>query len=570
MNRLVALAIGLWVLLPATCSWAQVADSAAAACTDSAANFRVMFLAEPSDTLIFTREAIAQEFIPTDTVEAITEADVYDTLDFRNYIPGTPFELIEDRLSCIQADVPLTFNKTVNSFINFFVVRKRNYTQTMLERKDHFFPIFEAALRRYELPDELKYLSIVESGLNMRAISKSGAVGLWQFMSATGRDFKLYQNKYADERMDPHKATEAACRYLRFLYNQFNDWELALAAYNCGPGSIRRTLARTGGRTFWEIYNALPQETRSYVPQFTAVVYAMHYAEAHNLRPDADSMLVLPAHDTVLVNRQVNLTALSNHLQVDAKTLVLLNPTLRKPVTPEQVPYALTLPAEAAERFRAERACYLEMAQGEPLPEPAPRTKPAPTERIVARKRHTVRRGETLFAIADKFEVSVQDLRRWNHLRTNRVRPGQRLTVAITTKGKAVPAKPDSTIGPTLANVPKAVAEQIRLAQKQQSQPDTLATVADSAAEATAPVLAQAPAPKPKRTAKPRLAPPTPPPPASAEAPAPAAQGKVYEVQPGDTLWNISTRQGLTVEQLMKLNGLKDKNLKVGQKLILG
>lgn len=567
MRRIAAVWVALLALASGRAAWGQSADTAAATVPDSAAHFQVMFLAEPGDTLVFTRESDAKLFVPRDTVKTITEADVYDTLDFRNYIPGTPFELIEDRLSCLSGQVPLTYNKTVNSFINFFVVRKRNYTQTMLERKDHYFPIFEAALKRYDLPPELKYLAIVESGLNTRALSKSGAVGLWQFMGPTGRDFKLNQDKYTDERMDPYKATEAACRYLRFLYNQFSDWELALAAYNCGPGSIRRTMARTGGRTFWEIYNALPQETRSYVPQFTAVVYAMNYAEHHNLYADADSMLVLPPQDTVMLDRQVSLPALSHHLQVDPKLLVLLNPTLRRSVSPEQLPFTLNLPAEAAHRFRAERTCFLDSCVGRPWADASSPRRPgkahlspevAEAKGKTVRKHHTVRRGETLFAIAGKFDVSLKELRHWNHLRGNHVKPGQRLTVAVYHKGgpKAVAepdsaqvvrqTQPDSTAHPTAADMPKAYAANARKQSLKAKKAAKLQAEKAPAAEEEA--LAKA---KPAETD--------------------SAGHKVHEVQPGDTLWNISRRYGnITIERLMQLNGLKDKNLKIGMKLIVG
>lgn len=567
MRRIAAVWVALLALASGRAAWGQSADTAAATVPDSAAHFQVMFLAEPGDTLVFTRESDAKLFVPRDTVKAITEADVYDTLDFRNYIPGTPFELIEDRLSCLSGQVPLTYNKTVNSFINFFVVRKRNYTQTMLERKDHYFPIFEAALKRYDLPPELKYLAIVESGLNTRALSKSGAVGLWQFMGPTGRDFKLNQDKYTDERMDPYKATEAACRYLRFLYNQFSDWELALAAYNCGPGSIRRTMARTGGRTFWEIYNALPQETRSYVPQFTAVVYAMNYAEHHNLYADADSMLVLPPQDTVMLDRQVSLPALSHHLQVDPKLLVLLNPTLRRSVSPEQLPFTLNLPAEAAHRFRAERTCFLDSCVGRPWADASSPRRPgkahlspevAEAEGKTVRKHHTVRRGETLFAIAGKFDVSLKELRHWNHLRGNHVKPGQRLTVAVYHKAGAKPVAEqdsaqlarqtqlDSTAHPTAADMPKGYAANARKQSLKAKKAAKLQAEKAPAAEEDA--LAKA---KPAETD--------------------SAGHKVHEVQPGDTLWNISRRYGnITIERLMQLNGLKDKNLKIGMKLIVG
>ena len=612
MIRFLSVWVGLVAILGARISYAQKAggavattDTSEATLSDSTAHFQVMFLAEPGDTLVFTREREAKLFVPRDTIKAITEADVYDTLDYRNYIPGTPYELIEDRISCLSGQIPLTYNKTVNSFINFFVVRKRNYTQTMLERKDYFFPIFEEALRRYNLPEELKYLSIVESGLNMRAISKSGAVGLWQFMGPTGRDFRLGQDKYIDDRMDPHKATEAACRYLRFLYNQFNDWELALAAYNCGPGSIRRTMSRTGGRTFWEIYNALPQETRSYVPQFTAVVYAMNYAANHNLYADADSMLVVPRHDTIVLDRQVSLTALSHHLQVPAGELVLLNPSLRKPVSPEQLPFTLNLPHEAAVRFREERQCFLDSSRGQPLPDAPVRPrrghKPGNETLVleasgkgeVIRRHHTVRRGESLYAIARTFDVTVKELRHMNRHLGKSVKPGQRLVVGLTRRAIALPdstalaakARQDSAIHPTAADMPKAMAKEIgRLkrksdreaakAKRQAAEADSAAVLAALAQEAGGLANASPKSakrhPKAERPAEPKAERKGEKQERSGKPAAEESGNKVYEVQTGDTLWSISQRQGTTVKHLMELNGLKDKTLKVGMRLIVG
>lgn len=483
---------------------------------DSAANFGTLFLAEPGDTLMVFEsspyDSIA--FAERDTVNMITDVDLahmVDTLDFRNYVPTTPYDLIADRVSCLQdgMEMPLTFNKTVNSFINFFTVRKRDYTQGVLERRDYFFPLFEEKLKKYGLPDELKYLSIVESALHHRAVSRSSAVGLWQFMAPTGRDLRLYQDKYIDERMDPDKATEAACKYLKFLYGLFGDWELSLAAYNCGPGAIKRTMQRTGGKTFWDIYNSLPAETRSYVPQFVAVTYTMNYAAEHNLYANADSLMRKIQGDTVVVDRQVNLVALSKHLQVDVKHLVQLNPTLRKPVTPENVPFVLNLPTEAADRFRRERSCFLDSCMGLPLAdsESGFRTRGRNTTTLEGhRLTHRIRRRETLTEIAKDYHVALSDLKHWNHLRSGRVRQGQVLVIYSKSRHH---------------KVKEADEEAVAKHQPKHSKADK--------------------------------------------------DAQTHEVQPGDTLWNISKRyEGLTVEKLIQLNNLKDKNLKPGQKLILG
>ena len=261
------------------------------------------------------------------------ETNISDTL-FYSYIPSVDIETIEDRASCLDLDIPMVVNKSVCSFIHYFTVRKRNYTQTMLERKNYYFPIFEYYLRKYEMPDALKYLAIVESGLNFKAKSKVGALGLWQFMPGTGRDFRLEQTTHLDQRQNPWLATEAACRFLKSLHNTFGDWELALAAYNCGPGNVMKAMRKSGKRGFWEIYNFLPQETRSYVPQFHAVVYSMNYAREHNIHPDIDSVLVSVPLDSFQINKSFDLKKLESILGMTPRSLHQYNPEVRSTVFP--------------------------------------------------------------------------------------------------------------------------------------------------------------------------------------------------------------------------------------------
>ena len=219
------------------------------------------------------------------------------------YIPAddTP-ELIADRLSCIQQNIELTYNDKVHSFINYFTIRDREFTKTVLRRKNLYFPLFEKYMKQYNIPVELKYLSIIESGLLPKAVSRARAVGLWQFMPGTGKYFGLNNDWYIDERMDPEKATQAACRYLSQLYSIFGDWQVALAAYNSGPGTVRKAIRKSGyKKTFWEIYPYLPRETRAYVPQFIAVNYVMSYPDKHNFT-DTESEEVI-VHDTLHVNK---------------------------------------------------------------------------------------------------------------------------------------------------------------------------------------------------------------------------------------------------------------------------
>lgn len=191
-------------------------------------------------------------------------------------------QIIRERLQSIEKTIPLTFNPVTRGFIDYFTTKNREYTKLMLQRKDYYFPLFESLLEKHGMPTELKYLAVVESGLHPRAVSRVGAAGLWQFMPYTGKSFNLNQDFYIDERLDIYKSTEAACLYLKQLYQMFGDWELAIASYNCGPGNVRKAIRKSGGkRNFWQAYRFLPKETRSYVPQFVALAYALNYPEEH-------------------------------------------------------------------------------------------------------------------------------------------------------------------------------------------------------------------------------------------------------------------------------------------------
>ncbi len=232
----------------------------------------------------------------------------------------------------------------------------------MMRRKNLYFPIFEKYLAKYGMPDELKYLSIIESGLNPRAISRVRAVGLWQFMPATGRYYGLHNDWYIDERMDPEKSTDAACRYLKDLYRMFNDWELALAAYNTGPGNVRKAIRRSGyKKTFWDIYNFLPRETRSYVPQFVAIIYTMNYLDEHNFIYEGEEMLV--HSDTLKVNKFLNFETLAKLTGTCVDDLQKLNPSIQRNAVPETgKDFMIRLPLQAKEILDQNRYAILDSA----------------------------------------------------------------------------------------------------------------------------------------------------------------------------------------------------------------
>lgn len=397
--------------------------------------------------LVISISTLAQEIQPdsvvVDSLEvAVAEEDhMYkgDTSDFvyfvlpteLEYIPGDDDPaLMADRLACLEQTMPLIYNERVHAFINYFTVKDREYTRMMMRRKNLYFPLFEKYLAKYKLPEELKYLSIIESGLNPRAISRVRAVGLWQFMSATGRHYGLNNDWFIDDRMDPEKATEAACKYLRDLYGMFHDWELALAAYNTGPGNVKRAIRRSGyKRTFWEIYPNLPRETRSYVPQFVAITYAMNYLDEHNFFDEGEEML--PRYDTIQIKKYLHFETFANLTGTCVEDLQRLNPSVQRNAIPESSRiHTLYVPLEAKFNLELNRVAIIDSSSrvGKKELEALAKNSEGSTygrDRIVYR----VRSGDVLGSIAIRHGVRVNDLKKWNNLRSNTIHVGQRLNI---------------------------------------------------------------------------------------------------------------------------------------------
>ena len=339
---------------------------------------------------------------------------------------------VPEPVSCRPTSFPLRNNPAVRNFVRRFTVTGSSFVTTMLQRKRAYFPLYEEQLRKHCLPDELKYLSIVESGLNPQAVSPVRAAGLWQFMPATGRYYQLHQDAYIDERMDPAKATEAACRYLKDLYGMFGNWELALAAYNCGPGNVRRAIRRSGNQTsFWKIYSFLPRETRAYVPKFMAVASIMNEATRHDLT--ADSLVGFALSDTIVIRQSLDMARLARQLGISPEDLRGLNPHVKKNVLPGcSRAYSLRIPATTKEFFALNRSRILDSASvvGKAASNFALVAYTGGSSGAVKRKIvHTVNRGEVLGRIADRYRVRVADLKQWNHLKSNVIRVGQRLAI---------------------------------------------------------------------------------------------------------------------------------------------
>lgn len=365
------------------------------------------------------------------STESDTSKTVLPKIDYE-YIPDLSYDEVADRLSCLESDVPLSYNKVVKSFIDYFSVRDREYTKLMIQRVNLYFPIFEYYLQKHGLPDQLKYLAIIESGLNPIARSRVGAAGLWQFMPSTGRLFKLYQDFYVDDRLDPYKSTEAACLYLKSLHNRFKDWELVLASYNAGPGKVRRAIRKSGyKKKFWEIYDYLPRETRSYLPQFVAMIYVMNHQQDHNLK--VDQVFYPIKSDTIEISHYVDLKSFSDQLNVCYEDIKFLNPSLKRgAIPPHAKSFALRIPVDKMPFLTANRKQILDSAAVKGKEELAKLASNQPGSTYGRHKvRHRVRSGEVLGSIAQRYHVRVSDLRRWNNINGNLIRAGQTLNVWI-------------------------------------------------------------------------------------------------------------------------------------------
>ena len=343
---------------------------------------------------------------------------------------NTPVDsLYKQRLLDMVSPVHLPYNYIVRNFINQYLNGRWSSLSSVLALSKYYFPIIEEELNAAGLPLELRYLPIIESNLSIRATSRMGAVGLWQFMPATGKNLGLEINSLVDERCDVLKSTRAACKFLAHLYKTYGDWTLAIAAYNCGPGNVNRALARAGEncKTFWDIYDFLPRETRGYVPKYIAAAYAYTYHKAHNIEPKATPDCI--ATDTVMINRVMHLGQVASTLNIPIETLRDLNPQYKLDIVPAtKKAYSLRLPTRYTSEFISNEKAIHEkdsLYLKEYL-------NPANLEKKRAEGVgyiYTVRKGDNLGLIAKRNRCTVKELMKWNRLKSTVIRPGQKLRI---------------------------------------------------------------------------------------------------------------------------------------------
>ncbi len=514
------------------------------------------------------------------------------------YVPEVDYSLVEQRLNTLSINTQMAFriNETVKTYIDYYALKRRNYTLKLLAKQHLYFPLFEKHMKEFGIPEQLKYLSIVESALNPKALSRAGALGLWQFMPATGKMFGLHGNSFVDERMDPEKATIAACKYLKFLYESFdNNWELALASYNCGPGAVARAIRRSGGqRDFGAIYNYLPRETRNYVPIFTAVTYIMTYAEEHNLIQHQPEYNI--ESEVVYMNQNINLKDFAKKINVCYDDLTEMNPELKKGFVHYTMRnYALHIPADRIDYYLENRNEILG-------------TSSKAIDNAVAKKinyventdkiHHKIKYGESLGTIAHRYGVTTAQLKTWNNIQGNVIHAGRNLVINRKTKkavaqpqaelakaDNSVKAKPNAKIddseienkaeeakkvtathhkikkGESLNMIAKKYGTSVANLKKwnnlssEKIHPNTdlvlnesyaLTTQQESKVEVLNKTVEKKAEPKSKNNKK------------------------QHTVKQGDTLWGIANDYGISVDKIKQLNKIPNNKLKIGQKLVVG
>ena len=431
-----------------------------------------------------------------------TEEFDMDSVRFESNVPD---EVYIERLKKMNSFISLPYNDIVKNYIILYSEKMPTKMAHMLGLCQYYMPIFDETFNKHDLPEELKAMAIIESAMNPLAVSRAGAKGMWQFMYATAKMYGLHIDSFVDERMDPFKAADAAARYLQDAYEIFGDWNLAIASYNCGAGNVNKAIRRSGGkRAFWDIWPYLPRETRGYVPAFVGALYAMTYYKEHGIKPEAVEM---PIHvDTFKINKQLHLKQVAELTGAPLEELKNLNPQYRHDIIPgNSKEYILRLPYTYTNAFiEHEDSVYTHKYDEFFNPTTIKKIQDgADGERIV----YVVKNGDYLGRIASRNRCTVAQIKRWNGLKSNNIRVGQRLVIY---RGGGGPSTSSSS----------------------------------SSTTAAAPSSSSS----------------------STQSSTPTA---TYTVKSGDTLSLIATRHGVTVNQLKQWNGLTSNNIRVGQKLML-
>ena len=438
-------------------------------------------------------------------VNADNNNESYD-MDSVHFTSNVSDEILQSRLESMNSFITLPYNETVRNYMVLYSEKMPTKMSNIMSLCQYYMPIFEETFSKYDLPDELKYVAIIESALNPVAVSRAGAKGMWQFMTKTAKSYGLEINSFVDERLDPFKASDAAARYLEDSYRLFGDWNLAISSYNCGPGNVNKAIRRSGSRNFWSVYDYLPRETRGYVPAFVGAMYAIKYSKEYGLAANGVQMPVQV--DTFEIRKNLHFEQISDLVGISVQELENLNPQYIKDVIPgDSKPYILRIPFNYTSAFIAnEDSIYTHRASELLNPQTLLSSKPSQRETRSGstssssnRIAYKVRSGDNLGKIAARHHVTVNQIKSWNHLKSTTIRVGQTLYIY----SSSTPSKSTS------ASASKA----------------------------------------PSATSKPATS---------------SGQATTYKVKQGDSLYKIAKRYGTTADRLMKYNGISSK-LKIGQ-----
>ncbi|AWA29352.1 lytic transglycosylase [Flavobacterium magnum] len=487
----------------------------------------------------FRRDAVAS-CVDSLWMKELTNLDLFDNLsaDIKNinldqkvdYELST--ELLKSRLKEMDAKSPfnIEWNQGLENIIKSFLKNRKKSYERLMAISEYYFPMFEESLARQNVPLEIKYLAIVESALNPKAVSRVGATGLWQFMYQTGKQYNLNIDSYVDERSDPQKASDAAAQYMSNMYKIFGDWDLVLASYNSGPGNVAKAIRRSGGQqNFWNIRKNLPKETQGYVPAFLATMYIYTYHKEHGIVPNR-AIIKHFATDTIMIKQQISFKQLSDLLDVPVAQLQLLNPSYKMNVIPyyNNVPHYLRLPAEKIAMFASnEDKVYAYVKhESEKRERPFERirlttakdsTAIASADSVLtsgSRTRfHTVRRGDNLSEIASKYGVTIGEIKRWNKLRSNSAPLGRKLKIVVSDSE-------NSSIAATTKKPAAVREEKTALASREAKNTEMAETTPE-----------------------------------------------FYTVQKGDNLGSIAKRYGVSIADLKEWNNMEDTNVLLDTKL---
>jgi len=482
-------------------------------------------------------------------LKELTSLDIYNDLDSdikslnldeKVEYDELTTELLKSRLAEMDAKSPfhIEYNEGLENIIKSFLKNRKKSYERLMAISEYYFPIFEEAFAKKNVPLEIKYLAVVESALNPRAVSRVGATGLWQFMYQTGKQYNLNIDSYVDDRSDPLKASEAAAQYMANMYKIFGDWDLVLASYNSGPGNVSKAIRRSGGKqNYWNIRKHLPRETQGYVPAFLATMYIYEYHTDHGIVPQRAKVKQF-ATDTIMIKNQISFKQISDLLDIPVAQLQILNPQYKLNVIPayNNKRHFLTLPTEKIAVFTSNEDKIYAYVQhkSDQREKPYSREREAYASKdtvkegnsyVVSRtKYHKVRRGDNLSEIAERYDVSIAEIKRWNRLRSNTISLGAKLKIITSERivSKDKKEKKDST---TIAKKSDIAASNTDTSTKD------LKTFKEEKVVMFKDVT------------------------------------KIHKVKKGDNLGRISEKYGVTMAEIKKWNQLKSNTIPLGKDL---